>query len=330
MKPTSDLLGVARDVLARELEGVGSLRPVIDSPPFSEVIERIVGCRGRVVVLGVGKSGHVAQRIAASFRSTGTPAVFLHPTEAVHGDLGLVGPADLAIFFSKSGESQELIGLAPRFRRMGVPVVAVVADAGSTLARDADLAVNVGPLEEAGPLRLVPSTSTTVFQVLGDLWVACAYTARGLSEEELSFLHPGGLIGHQATSRVEALMHRDRELPRVPMTLPIREAVVEMVEKRLGMTTVVDADGKLVGILTDGDIRRVIHAHGSIDDLKVHEVMTTNPRTIAGDALVAQAVAAMETNAPGPITALVVVDDEERPVGVVHLHDCLRLGPTSS
>ncbi|MCA9728050.1 MAG: KpsF/GutQ family sugar-phosphate isomerase, partial [Candidatus Eisenbacteria bacterium] len=288
-------------------------------------LEALRACRGRIVVSGVGKSGLVAQRIAASFRSTATPAVYLHPTEAMHGDLGLIARGDVALLFSKSGESAELTRLLPLFRRIGVPVVAVVGRADSELAGGADVTLALGRIEEAGPLKLVPTTSGTVFHVLGDILVTCLYAQRGITEDQLAFLHPGGVIGSQATLRVRELMHAGDALPRVSAEVSLREGIVEMIAKRLGVTTVVDADGRLAGILTDGDLRRIIHRHGRIDGLQVREVMTRDPRTIDGQALVASAVERMENNPRGPITALVVIDADGRPEGVIHLHDCLRV-----
>lgn len=326
MNPSADPSALAAGILAKELAGLGRLGEVLETGAFREVVARLSACRGRIVICGVGKSGHVAQRIAASFRSTGTPALFLHPTEALHGDLGMVTPGDLGLFLSKSGESTELSALLPAFQRLTVPVVAVVCQAASTLARSADLVLDLGPLEEAGPLGLVPSTSTTVFQVLGDILVACLYSERGVTEEELSFLHPGGLIGHQATRRVGEIMQSGDALPRVGIDQPVREALVEMIGKRLGLTTVVDDGGRLAGILTDGDVRRMVHRYATIDGLTVGEVMSRHPRTIEASASVAQAVARMEMNQPAPITALVVVAPDGTPEGVVHLHECLRIG----
>ena len=325
MNDVHDAAALAVQVLRKEMAGLERLGEVLGGDAFRQVVSRLAGCEGRIVVCGVGKSGHVAQRIAASFRSTGSAAVFLHPTEALHGDLGMVTSGDVALFLSKSGESTELSALLPAFQRLRVPVVAVVCQSASTLARSAEVVLEIGPLEEAGPLSLVPSTSTTVFQVLGDILVACLYSLRGTTEEELSFLHPGGLIGHQATRRVAEIMHKGPALPRISADRPVREGLVEMIEKRLGMTTVVDEGGRLVGILTDGDVRRMVHVHESIEALRVGDVMTRNPRTIEADASVAQAVAKMELNEPAPITALVVLAPDGAPEGVVHLHECLRI-----
>jgi arabinose-5-phosphate isomerase len=319
------LITQGRALLGKEVRGVESLYALLEQPAYADAVARLLACKGRVLVSGVGKSGLVGMRIASSMRSTGTPAFFLHPVEAVHGDLGLVDPADLALLLSRSGESEELLRLLPLFQRIPIPMIAVTSRGDSELARAADVSLVLGPLEEAGPLTMVPTTSVTVFQVLGDLLVTALYVARGLSESDLAWLHPGGVIGQKVTLRVENAMHVGPALPKVLQTASLREGIVEMMEKRLGMTTVVDQDGRLTGVLTDGDLRRAIHRHGRIDPLSTADVMTRDPRTIDAGALLAAAVERMENNPSGPITSLVVVDPERRPVGVLHLHDCLRL-----
>ena len=325
----SDTVELARSVLAAERAGLEHLERLLESPEFDRSVDLLYESR-RIIVSGVGKSGLIAQRIAASFRSTATPAIYLHPTEAIHGDLGLIAEGDVALLFSKSGESQELTRLLPLFRRISVPIVAVVGRSDSELARVADITLSLGRIEEAGPLKLVPTTSGTLFHVLGDLFVTCLYVRRGITESELAFLHPGGLIGAQATLHVRDLMHSGDALPRISQEASLREAVVEIIDKRLGVTTVVDEAGILAGILTDGDLRRIVHKHGRIDGLRLAEVMTVHPRTIDGGALVASAVERMENNPKGPITSLVVTDSEGRPDGIIHLHDCLRLRPERS
>lgn len=321
------LVRLGLEVLACEEAGVRSLRSLLESEAYPAAIERLLACRGRILVSGVGKSGIVAQRIAASLRSTGTPALFLHPVEAVHGDLGLVDPADTALLLSRSGETTELLRLLPLFQRIPVPIVTVTARADSQLAQAAAVSLVVGPLREAGPLTMVPTTSVTVFQVLGDLLVTALYVARGFTEADLAWLHPGGLIGQKITLRVEDAMHVGAALPKVAEDASLRDAIMVMMEKKLGMTTVVDARGRLSGVVTDGDLRRVVHQHGRIDPLRVADVMTRHPRTIDREALLAAAVERMENNPAGPITSLVIVDGDGVPEGVLHLHDCLRLRP---
>ncbi len=317
-------LDFSHRLLDAEEAGLRMLRPLVDGGAVSAAVELILACRGRVLVSGVGKSGIVAQRIAASLRSTGTPSFFVHPTEAVHGDLGLFDVADVALFLSKSGESEELLRLLPTVERLEIPLVVATARGGSTLSRAARVSLDTGPLVESGPLAEVPTVSVTVFEALGNLLVTLVYAARGIEPADLAWLHPGGLIGRMVTLRVEDLMHSGSELPCVRADASLRDAIVEMMGKRLGMTTVVDASGKLCGVLTDGDLRRAIHGHERIDPLRVGEVMTRHPRTIEREALVAAAVARMEGNPAGPITSLVVLDPDGRPEGVIHLHDCLR------
>lgn len=316
----------AREVLESQLRGVSMLSALCDRPELGRAVTLLRDCRGRVLVSGVGKSGIVASKIAASMRSTGTPAVYLHPVDAMHGDIGLVGPADVGFFLSKSGESRELLDLVPTFKQLGVPILSLVTRADSTLAHLSDLVLDVGPIEEAGPIQELPTTSTTVFQVLGDMLTLLLLWEKGLTQEHFAFLHPGGALGRIATLRVGDVMRTGEAVPRVRGGALLREALVEMIEKRLGMTSVVDDAGRLIGILTDGDIRRLLHRFGAVENLKVLQVMTPEPKTIDREELLASAVHQMEANAGGPITSLVVVDAEGKPDGVIHLHDCLRLG----
>jgi arabinose-5-phosphate isomerase len=316
----------AHTILAAQIAGLERLAPLCDSPALARAVGLFRDCRGRILVSGVGKSGLVAAKIAASMRSTGTPAVYLHPVDAMHGDVGLVGPEDVGFFLSKSGESRELTDLVPTFKRLGVGIVCLVTRSDCTLAGLSDLILDIGPVVEAGPVQEVPTTSTTVFQVVGDLLTLLVLWEKGLTSEDFAFLHPGGVLGRLTTLRVREIMHQGEALPRVRADARVRDALVEMIDKRLGMTTVVDEDGRLVGVLTDGDIRRILHRYGSIEELKILQVMSGNPKTIDGEQLLASAVHRMETNAGGPITSLVVVDAEGRPDGVIHLHDCLRLG----
>jgi arabinose-5-phosphate isomerase len=316
----------AREILDVQIRGLERLSALCESDELRRAVSLICNCRGRVLVVGVGKSGIVASKIAASMRSTGTPSVSLHPVDAVHGDAGLIAPEDLGLFLSKSGESREIVELVPLFKRIGVPILSVVTRTDSALARLSDLVLNVGPVVEAGPIEEVPTTSTTVFQVVGDIVTLLVLWEKGLTRQDFAFLHPGGVLGRLTTLRVSEVMHSGNAVPIVPGDAFLRTALVEMIDKRLGMTTVVDGEGRLTGILTDGDIRRILHRYGSIDDLKVLQVMTRSPKTIDREQLLASAVHRMEANPGGPITSLVVLDADGRPEGVLHLHDCLRLG----
>lgn len=322
----SEIVKRARKILDTQICGVRSLESLIERPELASAVEWMCGCRGRILICGVGKSGIVASKFAASLRSTGTQAVYLHPVEAMHGDLGLVGPDDLGLFLSKSGESRELLDLVPVFKRIGVPVISVVSRATSTLAGLSDLVLNLGSIEEAGPIQEVPTTSTTVFQVLGDILTVLVLEEKGITREHFAVLHPAGVLGHIATVRIRDVMRTGEAVPKIQEEATLQEALVEMIDKRLGMTTVVDSAGRLTGILTDGDIRRILHRYGSADGLKVLQVMSQHPKIIDGGELLASAVHQMETSPGGPITSLVVLDEQGRPHGVVHLHDCLRLG----
>jgi len=266
----------------------------------------------------------VAKKIAATLTSTGTPATFVHPVDAIHGDLGIVTEKDAAILLSKSGETPELLGILPAFRRRGVSILAMTCQPDSTLARGSDCVLDLGRLREACPEDLVPTTSTTTALALGDALAIVLLRMKGFTREDFAFLHPGGVLGRTAMLRVSELMHRGSLLPRVSESATLHEALVEILNKRLGMTTVVDPAGLLRGILADGDLKRILLAKGSADlNRPVSEFMTTHPRTIEEDALIAQAVRRMEENEGGAITSLVVVDGRGAPLGVIHLHDCL-------
>jgi arabinose-5-phosphate isomerase len=280
------------------------------------------------VASGVGKSGLVARRIAATLTSTGTPTFYLHAVDALHGDVGLVEPGDVALVVSKSGAGDELEPLVPLLLRLGCPLVAITAHADSPLARAAQVTIAWGPLEEAGPLPDVPTTSALVSQALGDALAAALAAARGFEPRDFHFLHPGGVLGRRALLTVREVMHAGDAIPTVLPADSLRAALLEIMEKRLGLTAVVEEGGALCGVLTDGDLKRILLARGTdgFFETRVSEVMNRAPRTIGPEALVAAAVRHMEDDPPGPITALLVVDDRARPLGVLHLHDCLRLG----
>ncbi len=324
--PTSrDLLALARDVVRTEAAAIGALEGKLGEE-FLAAVGILAACRGKVIVSGVGKSGLIAHKLAATLTSTGTPAVFLHPADALHGDAGLFTPGDVALFVSKSGESDELLALLPYLERHGIPLVSVVATPGSALARKSKAALVTGPVREACPMDLTPTTSITLAQVMGDCLAVALIEAKGFSAEDFRFLHPGGVIGRAAARRVEELMRSGGSLPRVGEAATLREVMLEIMDKRLGVTTVVDGLGALAGVVTDGDFKRILLRHPDPWSLTAADVMTRDPSTIARDALVAAAVRTMEERPSGPITALVVVDGEARPIGVLHLHDCLRAG----
>lgn len=320
-----DLIELAREVVRGEAAAVAGLEGRL-GPGFLAAVECLHGCRGKVVVSGVGKSGLLAHKLAATLTSTGTPAVFLHPADALHGDAGLFAPGDVALFLSKSGASDELLALLPYLERHGIPLVSIVATPGSALGRKSGVCLVTGPVREVCPMDLTPTTSITVAQVMGDCLAVALLERRGFKAEDFRFLHPGGVIGRSAARRVEELMHEGAGLPRVGESTPLREVMLEIMDKRLGVTIVADGTGRLSGVITDGDFKRILLKHADPWALTAREVMGREPSTIARDALVAAAVRQMEERTAGPITALVVVDGAGLPVGVLHLHDCLRAG----
>ncbi len=317
----------ARAVLREEAQALLDVAARLDDG-FAGALALLVARRGKVVVSGVGKSGLVARKIAATFTSTGTPAFFLHPVEALHGDAGLVDAGDVALVLSKSGAGDELDGVLPLFARLGVPVIALTGHADSPLARAAAAVVAFGALEEAGGIGGAPTTSALVAMALGDALATALAHERGFRADDFHFLHPGGVLGRRALLRVRDVMHRPPGLPLIVAGETVHGALLSIMSGRLGLTCVVDDAGRLRGVLTDGDLKRILLARGPEDlfATPVDLVMNATPRTIAGDSLVAAAVRVMEENEPGPITALIVVDAESRPEGVLHLHDCLRLG----
>lgn len=323
----NDAASVARAVLESEAQALAALAGRLDEP-IARAVELLASRRGKVVASGIGKSGLVARQIAATLTSTGTPSYFLHPVEALHGDAGLVEEGDVALVVSKSGAGDEVDSLLPLFARLGVPIVALTAHADSPLARAAKVTLPYGAVEEAGPVPDVPTTSAVLSLAVGHALAAALAVRRGFEAKDFHFLHPGGVLGRRAALRVADVMHQGDAVPHVEATDSIRRALLEIMEKRLGLTCIVDEKGRLAGILTDGDLKRILIARGDegILETAVGSVMNATPKTIESNALVAAAVRVMEENQPGPITALVVPDDAGRPIGVLHLHDCLRLG----
>jgi arabinose-5-phosphate isomerase len=313
------LLAMADRVLRLEAESIAGLRGRLDDR-FVRAVELMHGCRGRVIVTGMGKSGLIGRKIASTLASTGTPAYFLHPAEGVHGDIGMVARDDLVLGLSNSGETDEVLAVLPAIKRLGVPLILLTGSPASTLARQADVILDVGVPEEACPMNLAPTSSTTAALAMGDALAMALLDLRGLGPEDYAALHPRGALGWQSLFRVQDLMHTGDALPVVSETATMKEAIEEMSAKRLGMTTVVDGAGRLVGIITDGDLRRQQLAHGALLDGRAGDCMTSNPKRIGADELAARALALME----GAITSLVVTDESGRPAGVIHIHDILR------
>ncbi len=318
-------LSRARDVLETEAKGLEASIEKLDAG-FAQTVHLLLACKGRVCVTGVGKSGLVGRKLAATLTSTGTPSVFIHPVDAVHGDLGILSDSDVVLILSNSGESEELVRMVPIFRRFRVPIVLITAAPMSTLGRSVDLVVDIGRSPEACSVSLVPTTSSTVTQAVGDALAVVLLEERGFRENDFAFLHPGGVIGKKIKKSVADLMHTGDQLPVTHQDGTLKEALLAIVKGRLGVTTVVDDDGVLQGIITDGDLKRILldSPGRSIMEMPARDVMTHDPKTIDRAAPVIAAVERMENNPGGGITSLVVVDDENRPEGVIHIHDCLR------
>ena len=311
---------LAERVLRLEAEAILGLIPKLDAS-FERAVELLRRCAGRVIVTGMGKSGLVGRKIAATLASTGTPAYFLHPAEGVHGDIGMVARGDVVLALSNSGETDEVLAVLPPLKRLGVPIVLLTGNPTSTLARQCEVVLDVSVPEEACPMNLAPTSSTTAALAVGDALAMVLLELRGLRPEDYAALHPRGTLGWRALVRVADLMLTGEAVPLVGQTTPLRDVIVEMTKKRKGVTTVVDAAGRLVGVITDGDLRR-LHLSGTpIDALSAGEVATREPKTIRGDDLAAKALEVMET---WQITSLVIVDGESRPIGLLHMHDILR------
>ena len=314
-------LALARDVLATEAAAIAALAGRIGEP-FVQAVALIMNCRGRVVVSGIGKSGHVARKLAATLASTGTPAFFVHPAEASHGDLGMITSDDVVLMLSNSGETDELVLLMPHLKRQGAAIVALTGNDASSLAHSADVHLDAAVDAEACPLGLAPTASTTAALALGDALALALLDARGFSVEDFARAHPGGALGRRLLTRVRDVMRTGRELPTVSVDATLGEAVVEMSGKGMGMTAIVERNGHVAGIFTDGDLRRCLDR---VDDLKavhVAGVMTRTPRTIGPDRLAIDCVDLMET--PPKVMALLVVGDDGRLEGALHLHDLFR------
>ena len=311
---------LAERVLRLEAQAILGLIPKLDEQ-FDRAVDLLYHCRGRVIVTGMGKSGIIGRKIAATLASTGTPAYFLHPAEGVHGDLGMVARGDVVVAVSNSGQTDEVLAIVPQLKRLGVPIVLMTGNPGSALARLCEVVLDVGVAEEACPLNLAPTCSTTAALAAGDALAMVLLERRGLRPEDYAALHPRGTLGWRALVRVRDLMHTGAEVPVVGHGVCMKDVIVEMTRKRLGMTTVVDGDGRLLGVITDGDLRRLHLRSEPVADLTAGEVATRNPKLIEADELAAKALQVRETFA---ITSLVIVDAGGRPTGVLHLHDILR------
>jgi arabinose-5-phosphate isomerase len=317
-----NLLELAREVLTIEAEGVAGLVPRLGAS-FVQAVDLLYQAKGRVIVTGVGKSGLVARKLVATLNSTGTPAVFLHPVEAMHGDLGMVSREDVVLALSNSGETKELTILLPSLKRLQVPVIAFTGRVSSTLGRHSQVAIDTGVPREACPLGLAPTASTTAMLAMGDALAVALLTRRGFKASDFRRVHPGGSLGERLSLAITEVMLTGDRLPLSQAQQPLALVIGEMDAKRLGATLVVDRRRILQGIITDGDLRRALKKWGNILEKKAREVMTPGPRTIGPGALASQALELMERHA---ITVLPVVDDARKVLGIVHLHDLLGRG----
>ncbi|WP_368356269.1 KpsF/GutQ family sugar-phosphate isomerase [Acidithiobacillus montserratensis] len=316
------LLATGRDVLRLEAEAVGALEARLDHS-FVEACALLLQCAGRVVVSGMGKSGIIGKKIAATLASTGSPALFLHPAEGSHGDLGMLTRSDCLLALSNSGETAELLAILPVVKRLAVPLIAMTGNPLSTLARSAAVHLNCSVEREACPLNLAPTASTTATLAMGDALAMALLQARGFSADDFALSHPGGSLGKRLLLRVQDVMHRDQALPKVQRETLMRDAVLEMTSKGLGMTAVVDAEDRVLGIFTDGDLRRAFAERQDLWEQPMAVLAHTQPRSIRAEALAAEALALMESHRVG---ALLVVDDDHKLIGALNMHDLLRAG----
>jgi arabinose-5-phosphate isomerase len=320
------MIDQAKRVLRIEAEAVMALIDRIDER-FEKAVKIILNCKGRVVVTGMGKSGLIGKKIAATLASTGTPALFLHPAEGIHGDLGMVTRGDAVIALSNSGETEEIARMLPSLKRLGIKIIALTGNAESTLAKNSDVVIEVGVKEEACPLGLAPTASTTATLAMGDALAVVLLDQRGFKEEDFACFHPGGALGKKLLLRVRDLMHTGDAVPVVTEQTLIKDAIYEISSKKMGVTAVVNSSGKLVGVISDGDLRRWMEkTEKSGENLlskEARDIMTKKPKTANKDSLAAEAVALMEKNS---ITCLIVATSSAEPEGVIHLHDLLKAG----
>jgi len=322
MTNARDLIQSAQCTIRLEIEAVEGLLAHIDAD-FVSACEMILASQGRVVVVGMGKSGHIGKKIAATLASTGTPAFFVHPAEASHGDMGMITSDDIILALSNSGSTAEIVTLLPLIKRLGIKLISLTGNPDSTLAKAADINLNARVEKEACPLNLAPTSSTTAALVMGDALAVALLDARGFTAEDFAFSHPGGALGRRLLLKVEHVMHTADELPKVARGTPLRDSLMEMTRKGLGMTAILEADGRLAGIFTDGDLRRTLDRDIDIRQATIDDVMTLHGKTVRPEMLAAEALKIMEDN---KISALIVVDGSDHPVGAFNLQDLLRAG----
>ena len=318
----NEIISNGKEVIRIEAEAIADLQHSINED-FVNTVETIFASKGRVVLTGMGKSGLIARKIVATLNSTGTAAIYLHPTDALHGDLGMVRSEDVVILISKSGETEEISNLLPMLKRMNVKLISMCGNKESKLARECDLFLNIAVKEEACPYDLAPTASTTATLALGDALAVSLLKKRNFTAKDFAFLHPGGSLGKRLSLKIKEVMITGDRIPRVNKGTSIKDVIIEITSKRLGTTCVLDENGKLAGIITDGDLRRLLEITLDITGLSASDVMTTKPKVLKEEYLASFALQQMENF---KITSLVIVDDQNHPVGIIHLHDLINLG----
>lgn len=311
-----------KNTLAIEAAAITALKSRINAD-YEKAVEYMLACKGKVIIAGIGKSGLIGQKISATLSSTGTPSMFLHPVEAVHGDIGVISKNDVLVVISQSGETEEVLDLLPALKRLKVPIIAITGKKDSALSKNADCVLDSSVRQEACPMNLAPTASTTVQLAIGDGLAVALVKLRGFKKEDFAMLHPGGALGKKLLLKVRDVMHTGETVPSVSEAVSLKEALLEMTKKRLGCTAVVNKAGKMLGIFTDGDLRRMHEKYENPFSLKMKDIMTTNPITIGADELLIKALNIMEEKS---ITVLMVPDKSGKPEGVVHLHDILKSG----
>jgi len=321
MQDIEKICARGRSVIQTEIDMLSALLDRVDHK-FSDSCELLLHCESRVIVMGMGKSGHVGKKLAATFASTGTPAFFIHPGEAKHGDFGMITSKDILLIISYSGETEEIIAILPFIKRLKIPLISLTGNPHSTLAKGATINIDVSVSKEACPLGLAPTSSTTAALVMGDALAIALLEKRGFTRDDFALSHPGGTLGRRLLLRVDDIMHTEDAIPKIDYHATLKTALVEMTHKKLGITTIVDQENKLAGIFTDGDVRRAFDNNADIHQT-IHNIMTTQPKVVKPGTLVTAALKMMESF---KITALIVINEHNSPIGVVHLHDILRSG----
>ncbi len=324
MQDIEKICKLGRAVIETEAATITALSKRINAD-FATACQYLLNCEGRIIVMGMGKSGHIGKKIAATFASTGSPAFFIHPGEAKHGDFGMITPKDVLLVISNSGETDEILAILPFIKRLGIILISLTGNAHSTVAKAAKINIDVSVEKEACPLNLAPTSSTTAALVMGDALAISLLERRGFTAEDFALSHPGGTLGRRLLLRVDEIMHTGNAIPKVDFNALLKTALVEITQKKLGVTTVVNQENELAGIFTDGDVRRAFDSEADIHKTVIHNIMTKNPKIIRPGTLAAEALHMMQSY---KITSLIVTNEQNNPVGIVHMHDILRAGLT--